>query len=358
MTLTVSATVDFDLPGKQRGYLQIGDSTNASGWAMASIPIMSVKAGVGPTVLIVGGSHGDEYEGPFAIANLIRALQLGDITGQVIAVPSLSPMAAASGTRLWSDGIDLNSRFPGDERGTVADKLVAYLAQDLIPRCDAVIDIHSGGRGLICLPAATMTWPAVDSPTGPSTQCETLLRNLTGWRTPFALILPVLPGVDARSQLSGWAALQGTSVYTAVFGGAGITTALSCRLAQQALHCALGHAAVLSSRVHGPAASPADPSPLVRPTIIDLRGTCCYHWAADDGIFESVRQVGDVIEQGELLGWIHHPQSHDQPAVPLPAECRGVLGIVRGFPRVRRGDLCAAVGPSYADASDIPPSPA
>lgn len=357
MSLTVSSTVNLDLPGKQRGYLQIGDSTNASGWAMATVPIVSVKGGSGPTVLVVGGSHGDEYEGPFAIANLVRELEPQHVEGHVIALPSLSPSAAAAGTRLWPDGTDLDRRFPGDERGSVADKLVAYLACDLIDRCDALIDIHSGGRGLMTLPAATMVCAGDAVPSWESEQRDSLLRNVAGWQCQFAMLLPVMTGFHHRSQLSGHAVLSGISLYTAVFGGAGITTGQSNRMASRGLTCALQHARVLSPEWNGPAATETRQPDHADTTVIDLRGSDCFHWATEEGIFENLREPGDPVMQGELLGWIHDAQSQDKPATAVRAACCGVVGIVRGFPRVKRGDICVALGPTYTGLHDIPPAP-
>ena len=34
------------------------------------IPISMVKNGKGPTALLTGGNHGDEYEGPIALFDL------------------------------------------------------------------------------------------------------------------------------------------------------------------------------------------------------------------------------------------------------------------------------------------------
>ena len=50
-------------------------SRNTSGWGVVEIPIIVVKNGTGPTVLLTGGIHGDEYEGPIAISRLARELR-------------------------------------------------------------------------------------------------------------------------------------------------------------------------------------------------------------------------------------------------------------------------------------------
>ena len=64
----VSSNVDYDLDGKQIGRLAVPQSTNSAGWANYFIPIAVIKHGEGPTALLFGGNHGDEYEGACDVA--------------------------------------------------------------------------------------------------------------------------------------------------------------------------------------------------------------------------------------------------------------------------------------------------
>jgi predicted deacylase len=70
----ISTTLDFNKPGKQKGFLQVPYSHNLGGWANVMIPITIVARGKGPTVLVLGGNHGDEYQGQIAIMKLAREL--------------------------------------------------------------------------------------------------------------------------------------------------------------------------------------------------------------------------------------------------------------------------------------------
>jgi N2-acetyl-L-2,4-diaminobutanoate deacetylase len=45
------------------------------------IPIAVISNGRGPTVILEGGNHGDEYEGPIALGELIRGLDPGAVSG-------------------------------------------------------------------------------------------------------------------------------------------------------------------------------------------------------------------------------------------------------------------------------------
>ncbi len=80
-------TIDFNRPRKQQGFLQVPYSHNLGGWANVMIPITTVAQGTGPTVLVLGGNHGDEYQGQIAGMKLARALAPEMVTGRVIIIP-------------------------------------------------------------------------------------------------------------------------------------------------------------------------------------------------------------------------------------------------------------------------------
>ncbi|MES1264718.1 MAG: deacylase, partial [Variovorax sp.] len=66
----VRCTIDLAGPGKQIGHLAFPKITNTAGWATQHVHIGSVANGEGPTVLVLGGNHGDEYEGQVAALRL------------------------------------------------------------------------------------------------------------------------------------------------------------------------------------------------------------------------------------------------------------------------------------------------
>ncbi len=70
----IFTSLDFNKPGKQQGFLQVPYSHNLGGWANVMIPITTIARGKGPTALILGGNHGDEYQGQIAAMKLAREL--------------------------------------------------------------------------------------------------------------------------------------------------------------------------------------------------------------------------------------------------------------------------------------------
>ena len=88
----VSCTIDLTAEGKQFGTLGVPRSSNQ--WSDLTVPIVSVANGAGPTVVVIGGVHGDEPEGQVAALNLARTLQPEQVTGRVVVVPCASPEAS------------------------------------------------------------------------------------------------------------------------------------------------------------------------------------------------------------------------------------------------------------------------
>ena len=93
-TSPVSCSIDLTAPGKHIGHLSLPKITNTAGWASSFVHIASIGNGKGPTILVLAGNHGDEYEGQVAALRLIQELQPEQVSGRIIVVPVLSPAAA------------------------------------------------------------------------------------------------------------------------------------------------------------------------------------------------------------------------------------------------------------------------
>src|SRR6476661_4901776 len=176
----VITALDFDKPGKQQGFLQVPFSHNLGGWANVMIPATTVARGKGPTVLVLGGNHGDEYQGQIAIMKLARQLKSEMVNGRIILIPSLNLPAARAATRLSPlDGMNMNRAFPGQAEGPVTSQIAHYLTTVLFPLSDVVIDIHSGGRSMEFVPCAHMH--LVDD----LAQRQKMLDAMLAWNTDF-----------------------------------------------------------------------------------------------------------------------------------------------------------------------------
>ncbi len=108
----------------------------------------------GPTIFIVGGTHGDETAGWTAALQLVEDLKTMDgICGTVLLVPQLNILADKLDKRYpgqGSNGVyngvtysDLNRAFPGSVTGTVTQKMAAAIVAEVERYSpDYIIDLH------------------------------------------------------------------------------------------------------------------------------------------------------------------------------------------------------------------------
>src|SRR5688572_26553973 len=149
------ATVDLGKSGKQVGFVMIPHSPHEDAWGVTRVPIAVIANGTGPTVIIEGGNHGDEYEGPITIGELIRELDPGEVQGRLILMPANNVHAVMAGRRTSPvDGLNYNRSFPGDPFGSITEQIAAFVADEIFPRADAFLDLHSGGSSLDLIPSA------------------------------------------------------------------------------------------------------------------------------------------------------------------------------------------------------------
>lgn len=110
------------------------------------LPVVSVDTGVaGPTAVITANVHGDELTGVGVVHALYQRLPDLLRCGRVHLYPSLNPDGLASRSRrVPADDQDLNRLFPGDARGTPAERLAHLAWKDLSERTpNVVIDLHA-----------------------------------------------------------------------------------------------------------------------------------------------------------------------------------------------------------------------
>jgi predicted deacylase len=100
----------------------------------------------GPTVALLSGVHGDEWEGVVAAGRICRLLRAHDLHGRLLVVSICNEPAFEAMSRVTpEDGRDLARCFPGDPSGSPTERLAALLADRVIRQADLLIDLHSAG---------------------------------------------------------------------------------------------------------------------------------------------------------------------------------------------------------------------
>ncbi|MEV4669890.1 succinylglutamate desuccinylase/aspartoacylase family protein [Microbacterium sp. LWO12-1.2] len=103
----------------------------------------------GPTLTILGGVHGDEFEGQLAAALIAETLGPQIERGELRVIPRANPIAAASQTRHTpDDDKNLARCFPGSPDGTTTERIARALTESAVEGSDVLIDLHSAGRAL------------------------------------------------------------------------------------------------------------------------------------------------------------------------------------------------------------------
>ncbi len=165
----ISPTVDFDKPGVQHGHLRLPHSHDESAWGSITIPIAVIANGEGPTAILTGANHGDEYEGPVALMDLARRMTADEVSGRIIIVPMMNYPAFLAGKRTSPiDGGNMNRVFPGSPGGTVTEKIADYFQRTLLPEADWTF-IPAAERSSSC-------------PSRRRMNCPTRLSGLAAWR--------------------------------------------------------------------------------------------------------------------------------------------------------------------------------
>jgi N-alpha-acetyl-L-2,4-diaminobutyrate deacetylase len=105
--------IDLDACGKQHGQIFVPVSTDESAYGAVATSVTVISHRQGPSMLLVGGVHGDEYEGPILLSKLVHRLKLEMVNGRLIIVPALNIAALEEGRRNSPlDQLNLNRVFP------------------------------------------------------------------------------------------------------------------------------------------------------------------------------------------------------------------------------------------------------
>lgn len=317
----LSPEIDFERDGRQVGFLRLPHSVHRSAYGWIPIPIVSIGNGSGPRVLLMAGNHGDEYEGQVALGKLIRELDPGEVHGRITILPSANFPAAMAGSRTSPlDEGNLNRSFPGDPDGGPTAQIAYYIESELLPRCDFVLDLHSGGSSLTYLPTSLMRR------TGDPARFEHGAEMHRAFGAPFGCMVGVGWG---EHTLTAAAARVGTSHMSTELAGGGQVTPAALRIAEAGIRRVLAKLGVIEK-----APPPADP-----PTrLMQVTGQDYYCYAPEPGLFEPLVELGAEVEAGTPAGAIHpHDTPWREPAIARFS--RAGMVICKRVPgRVERGD--------------------
>jgi predicted deacylase len=332
----LASTIDFAANGLQHGFLKLPHSTHDSAYGWIPIPIAMVANGKGPTVLVMAGNHGDEYEGQIAAMKVLRLIDPAEIRGRVIFLTAANFPAVMAGRRVSPiDGGNLNRSFPGEPNGTVTQMIAHYIESVLLPMSDYVLDFHSGGSSLDYVAhvhARRHADPAILART---------IGVMEAFGASYGGLVKPLQG-EPRT-MSAAAERAGVTYVNIELGGGGTVTRRLVELAERGIWRVLNHLAMV------PAERAIAATTAMRRFSVSGVGNFVY--AMDDGLFEPAVDLLDEVEPGRQAGAMHFPETpwRDATVVTFPTEG---LVICRRFPGwAKRGDcLYQIAGAPEVDA--------
>ena len=330
----IQCTLDFDQPGRQSGYLRAPQSRDTSGWGVVEIPIYVINNGSGPTLLLTGGVHGDEYEGQIAISRLAQSLKPEEIQGRLILMPVVNVPAALNNTRTSPiDGRDLNRCFPGNPGGTFSEMLAHFMDSRIVPLADASVDLHTAGHSAECTPSTNMHYVA-----DPALR-EKTLAAAAAFGAPYNV---VFWGVDEGATLTSCVERRNILSLGTEIGGWGRVSVEGVRIGERGVRNMLKHLGMMAGK---PETTQRNGAPGTRHMMV--RDPACYSFAPTNAVFEPRNAAGDVVEAGQSAGFFHFVEDVDHAPVELRYAASGVLWMAAGPGRVQRGDCVSVLMQDY-----------
>lgn len=264
--------------------------------------------GTGPTVLVVGGTHGDEFEGQIAVADLARSLDGLALSGTLVCLPRHNKQACAAGQRRApGNDVDLNRAYGSQVRPHC--DVAGWIDANVLDHLDWLIDLHSGGSDFEFVQSGN-----VQAKIG-SQEDHAMRAALEAFGAPYSIVFDEVKDnqMPHTGTLEAAARSKNVKAISSELGGVGRVTQHSMMTARHGLAGLLAHIGGLP---------PGDQQPQTSPSVLlRLDKPEHYVWAAKAGLFEPHVALGASVDEGDLIATIHdHDPMRDPTAVRAPVD--------------------------------------
>jgi len=292
---------------------------------LAEDVLVSINNGPGPSVILCGGIHGDEYEPQIALRRLIDALSTSDIRGRLVIIPTLNFPASQKGSRLSPlDGHNMNRVFPGKPDGTATERLASFLYGQVFPSFDLLVDVHSGGGDYRVV-------PMIFGFTAPGCRMgdSELERVMEGWGYRFIQYVDGIASTSAGSSPSA-----GVASVEIEGGSGGDVTERDVEIMYSGIVRGLTNFGVLAGSER------AAPKDVIRVEVTDAN----QYTAPADGIIEHRVELGAAVGEGQIVALLHPASGASADPIKLHAPRSGYVLRQRARAFVRKGELIGNTG--------------
>jgi hypothetical protein len=262
----------------------------------------------GPTMLALGGVHGDEINGVEIIRRAVDEGLFENLSkGNVIAIPLLNIYGFINFSRDVPDGKDVNRSFPGSTAGSLASRVARTITKKILPLVDFGIDFHTGGRSIYNYPQIRYSKNHTES--------EQLAMD---FGAPYALGMRTIPKSLRRTALD----LEKPII---VFeGGESLRyDALAIQWGLKGLRRVLQQRGMLKGRSRSNKVQVFEKTKWVR--------------AEKAGMFLWIKCSGNKVEKGDVIGQINGPYGKSE-TIWVKAKEKGIIIGHNNAPVVSQGD--------------------
>jgi len=284
------------------------------------------KGGPGPTLLVNGATHGDEYEGPTLLAEIAASWKPRKWKGTLVSIPVLNEPAFYAGTRNHpEDGKNLARTFPGDAKGTATQRLAHLFMDRVLRHADYYVDFHSGG-------VAYDLHPWVGYMTASNPETNTVQKRMAGcfhefwcWESPY----------NSGRTISAAGELDIPAIYIECRGGGGVDP-------HDLEAIRSGWKALLHLFKFIPGKKPKLLNAATRVTTDPDEAHLQVHYPSPcNGLFAAAIPAGEKVRKNQILGTVY-PLDRKPPR-KIAARESGTLVNIRRKRSVLRGEALATL---------------
>lgn len=328
--------LDLDSPGRRDYWVAL---EHDSIWGDHLLPLtvwVGPQAREGQGLVAFGSNHGNEYEGPVALKNLIREIRLDDVLGRLIFIPVLNPSAFRAGTRESTpdDRVNLNRAFV-DGAGVIpalagiTHRIAAFVRQHIWPRVHVVLDLHSGGD--VARFALCANYHPVDDPE----QAKKIEETARWFGTPCLMIYQnVTPGL-----LPSEAERLGKITVGTELGWGRAVNSEGVRYGRHGVLAAAIHHEQLRGTIE-----PIGYHKEGKQRKVEMVDRDCFTVAPFDGHYEPLIECGTSVRKGDVVGLLHDFDHIDMDPWQARAGVDGIVLAQAWVAPIPRGQHIVVVG--------------
>lgn len=309
---------------KQKFYTHIQDEKGNQ----SAIPIAVIKGKQkGPTFTLISGVHGFEYPPIIAAQELIQEIEPDSLLGTLIIIPISNPNSFYSRTPFLNpkDKLNLNRVFPGDNKGSITERIANYITEVVIANSDVFVDIHGGDANEDLLPFVCY----YDNESKPK-QTQIIQRLAEGSGFSYVVSYPYTLKDDQPAKYAFKQAVQDGKVALSIESGKlGNVQKEAVQQIKKGVYNMLAEMEMYKQVAQ-------EKKEFVR------LSRQAYIKSNYRGVFYSKYAAGDKVSQGDIIGYIKNEFGDELEEVV--SKNSGIILYKIGTPPVNKGETVMCVG--------------